>query len=202
MDRSIIHPVIFFNEDALRTESIGAPEVDCIIRQVTKSNNYSGKLILIDFVINNITQLSTTFIIKLLEDNIDKNEIAYIVDFNSEFDMKSYLVNNIQYIDSDTDNDAIINIIRSNIIFILNQFIQFYCMYKLVYEEGVDLYKFLFSETYDTEVPTNTKQQNKYVFCYSIMSNMLETLLPDIDKCCVELKSTISNIKILLKGDN
>lgn len=207
MDISAIHPIYFFNNEALRTESIGAPEVSCVIQQIQHKNTvnndakvgpYSMEQILRDFIANNVCQLSTTFMIKLLEDFINKDEIAYIVDFNSDFDIKEYLLNNLKEINIHSmDNVTIINIIRSNIIFVLNQFIQFYCMYKLIYNEGVNLYEFLYKETYSEEAPKDKKQQHKYVFCTSIMNNMMEALLPDINKCCTELESTIANIKSL-----
>jgi hypothetical protein len=203
MNLSVIHPVYFFDNKVMRNENIGTPEVKCVIHQLqhmntSEDNSYNNmEIILKDFVANNISELSNTFMIKLLEDFIDKNEIAYIVDFNNDFDMKNYLINNLSTFDIyKLDNDSISNIIRSNIIFILNQFIQFYCMYKLIYNEGVNLYEFLYKETYGADAPNN-KNQNKYVFCISILSNMLETLLADIDDCCYELKSTISNIKSL-----
>ena len=202
MSLSAIHPVYFFDNKVMKNENIGTPEVNCIIYQLQNmsTNNISYhnmEIILKDFVVNNVSELSNTFMIKLLEDFIDKNEIAYIVDFNNDFDIKTYLINNLSSVDMyKLDNDSIINIIRSNIIFILNQFIQFYCMYKLIYNEGIDLYDFLYKETYSEDAKDN-KKQTKYVFCISIMNNMLETLLKDIDKCCIEMKSTIANIKSL-----
>ena len=203
MDISAIHPVYFFNNETLKTDSIGTPEVSCVVRQIQHKNTVdissnSMEQILRDFIVNNVSQLSSTFMIKLLEDFINKDEIAYIVDFNSDFNIKDYLLDNLKEMSIySMDNASIINIIRSNIVFILNQFIQFYCMYKLIYNEGIKLYEFLYKETYSAEAPKDKKYQYKYVFCTSIMNNMMETLLSDIDKCCNELESTISNIKSL-----
>ena len=203
MELSDIHPVNFFREKPLKTEDIGKPEIYPILQEIQHMNTdakYESHIndILRDFVINNITNLSNTFMIKLLEDNINKNEIAYIVDFNSDFDSKTYLLNTIPTVLSSKDSESICNIIQSNIIFILNQFIQFYVTYKLVYSnEGVDLYDFIYKLTYDEKPDKDIKDQDKYTFCYSILNNILESIIPNIKDCCDLLKSSIENIKIL-----
>ena len=39
--------------------------------------------------------------------------------------------------------------------------------------------------------------QNKYVFCTSILSNMLEQEMKNISDCCIKLKDLIDNIRAL-----
>lgn len=191
MNKQTIHPVIFFNNHIIQTEDIGGPEVNSII-DINKKNadNKTRKLIIVGYLINNIVQLCNTFMIKLIEDNICKDEVAYIVDFNNDFNIRDYLFRNLRYV----NNDNVSILIKSNIIFILNQFIQFYCMYKLVYNEGVDLYKYLIKDTYNEEAPSDTKMQDKYVFCYSIMNNMLEEMLPYITECCNRIEIMSNHI--------
>ena len=204
-DLSSIHPVNFFRDSVLKSPDIGNPEIYPILQQIqhmsTKDTHQMLHIeeILKDFIINNVSNLSNTFIIKLLEDNIGKDEMAYLVDFYGDFDLKSYLFDTISknalY---SYDPESICNIIESNIIFTLNQFVQFYVIYKLVYiKEGVDLYKTLYKETYGENPDGTMREQDKYVFCCSIMNSMIENLVPDITDCCNSLKSTIENIKLL-----
>ena len=203
IDLKSIHPVNFYNNKVLQSTDIGsvdlypiAEEIQCI------RSNIGGNIedTLRDYVINNICNLANTFIIKILEDYIHKNEIAYIVDFNSSFNVKDYLYNSINKDIFRYSNENICNIIYSNIIFILNQFIQFYVLYKLVYtSEGVDLFDFLYKDTYGDNVypkEDELKEQNKYVFCVTIMNNILEEESNNIRNCCVKLKNIINNIKI------
>ena len=203
MESDVIHPISFFNNDVLQSKDIGNPELYPILQQIQHVNSGTSNSInefLRDFIINNISGLSTTFIIKLLEDNINKDEVAYMVDFYSDFNIKDYLLNTItKYSLFNKTPDTICNMIQSNIIFILNQFIQFYTMYKLIYDkEGVDLYSFLCKETYGDIIDMN--MQDKYVFCNSIMNNMLEDIVPNIKECSIALKNTITNIKNLNGG--
>lgn len=205
-DLSIIYPISFFKDTVLQSADIGNPEVYPILQELqhmsTKDSCSDNVLdILKDFVINNVSNLTNTFIIKLLEDYIDKNEIAYIVDFYDSYDIKSYLSNTLN---KNTliiqDEVTISNLIESNIIFTINQFIQFYTIYKIVYnKEGVDLYKFLYNETYGADPYKDIKVQDKYVFCCSILSNILEGMVPAIYNCCEALRNPILNIKKLSK---
>lgn len=209
MELSDIHPVNFFGEKPIRSEDIGKPEVYPILQEIQHmnikdENNKSLYIedILRDFIINNVTNLSNTFMIKLLEDNIDKNELFYIADFDRTFDLKTYLFNSLSKTTlSSKDSESICNIILSNIIFSLNQFTQFYITYKLIYDQdGINLHKYLYKLTYDEDPSDNIKEQDKYAFCYSIMSNIIESLIPDIKDCCNLLESSIKNIKILSTG--
>lgn len=204
MDLEKIHPVNFFKNEILQNSEIGNCELDPIYNEITLMNNpnYSPYIqeLIRDFTINNITGLSTTFIIKLLEDNIDKDEIAYIVDFYQYLNMNYYLsdiVNrSLMSLHTIEDNNSICNIIESGIIFIINQFIQFYTMNKLVYSnEGVDLYKHLYKSTYDEDPKNTIRIQDKYVFCNCILNSILENMIPDIRKCCESLNEAIYNIK-------
>lgn len=204
MDLTAIHPVNFYNNKVLQNCDIGSIDLYPIIEEVNCiRNNIGGNIedTLKDFVINNVCNLAHTFMIKLLEDNISKDEIAYIVDFYADFKLKDYL--NIS-IDKNIlklySVDNICNIIYSNIIFTLNQFIQFYVLYKLVYtKEGVDLFSFLYKNTYPNSTPTDTelKEQNKYVFCVTIMNGMLEDENDNIRNSCERLRDVIHNIRIL-----
>lgn len=203
-DLSSIHPVNFFRDNVLKSPDIGNAEIYPILQEIQHMSTKDAQQIHIeeilrDFIINNISNLSNTFIIKLLEDNINKDEVAYIVDFYGDFDLKSYLFNTISKTVLSTKNSqSICNIIESNIIFALNQFVQFYVIYKLVYKkEGVDLYKSLYKETYGKNPNDTMREQDKYVFCCSIMNSMVENLVPYIKDCCDSLNSTIENIKLL-----
>jgi len=208
-DLSKIHPVNFFNDKVQQNENIGGPELYPILKEIqhmstkdTRTTSYIDP-ILKDFIINNITNLSNTFIIKLLEDYIDKDEIAYLVDFNDKYDIKMYLYDALSKSTLATkDEISLCNIIESNIIFTINQFIQFYVIYKMIYKEGVDLYKYIYKATYDENKIPEMREQDKYVFCVSIMNNMLENMLQDIHLCCTALKVPILNIKLLSKGGN
>lgn len=202
MNLEIIHPISFFNNTILQSEDIGTidtlPIVNCI---TNKSINLEEALR--DFLSTNISNLTNTFILRLLENNISKNEIAYIVDFYDSFDIKSYLRDSLNnHVLKNYSSEGICNIMISNIIFILNQFIQFYTMYKLVYSnEGVKLYEFLYKSTYGNDSKNidvmDELVQNKYVFCVSILSNMLDNEIKNIGDCCLKLKDTIENIKML-----
>ena len=205
---SVIHPISFFSNTVLQSADIGNPEVYPILQELqhmsTKdicSDNIVN--ILKDFVINNVSSLTNTFIIKLLEDYVDKNEVAYLVDFFDSYNIKSYLSNTLNSnVLATQDEVAISNLIESNIVFTINQFIQFYVVYKIVYnKEGVDLYKFLYNETYERYPDSNKeiKVQDKYVFCCSILNNMLEGMIPSIYDCCEALRKPILNIKTLSK---
>ena len=203
MDLTAIHPVNFYNDQVLQSTDIGNIDLYPILEEINCIKSNIGANIedtLKDFIINNICNLTNTFIIKILEDNISKDEIAYIVDFYSDFNLKGYLYNSIdKNILKSYPSENICNIIYSNIIFALNQFIQFYVLYKLVYtEEGVDLFSFLYQGTYEDK-PSEDEQkvQNKYVFCVTIMNNILETEYENIRSCCESLRDVINNIKTL-----
>lgn len=201
---SVIHPITFFDNTVLQTADIGNPEVHPILQELQHmSTNGSNNVINIlkDFIINNVLNLSNTFIIKLLEDYVDKDEIAYLVDFFDKYDLVSYLSNTLNSnVLATQDEVAISNLIESNIVFTINQFIQFYTVYKIVYnKEGVDLYRFLYKETYEKYPNKEIKVQDKYVFCSTILNNMLEGLIPSIYYCCEALRKPILNIKTLSK---
>lgn len=201
MDLTAIHPVNFYKNSILQSNDIGNGEIFPILEELKCIHSETGAHIedtLKDFIINNVSNLSNTFILKILEDNINKDEIAYVVDFWADFNLKEYLSNSLtKQILANYDSNNICNIIQSNIIFVLNQFSQFYVLYKLVYtNEGVELYKFLYKETYGEE-PKEQSVQNKYVFCTSIMSNMVEQLYPQIQSVSFALKSVIDNIRML-----
>lgn len=205
-----MHPVNFFKDKVLQNSDIGTPEVYPILQEIqhmnTKGQQHQSYIedTLRDFVINNITGLTNTFIMKLLEDNLSSDEIAYMVDFYQDFHMKEYLMDTItKGVLVGKDPDSICNLIQSNIIFILNQFIQFYSMYKIVYnKEGIDLYDTLYKLTYGESPTQDIRIQDKYVFCNCILSNMLEGMILNIKDCCESLKVTIYNIKMLAKGGN
>lgn len=203
MDLSAIHPVNFYNNRVLQNTDIGSIDLYPIMEEINCIRSDIGGNIedtLKDFIINNICNLTNTFIIKLLEDNISKDEIAYIVDFYGDFNLKGYLYNSIdknmirQY-----SIENICNIMYSNIVFALNQFIQFYVLYKLVYtEEGVDLFKLIYDTTYgDKPTEEELKVQNKYVFCVTILNNIMENEYQNIKDCCDKLKDAIYNIRIM-----
>jgi hypothetical protein len=201
---SIIHPISFFDNTVLQSPDIGNPEVYPILQELQHmSTNGSNNVIdiLKDFIINNVLNLSNTFIIKLLEDYVDKDEIAYLVDFFDKYDLVLHLSNTLNSnVLATQDEVAISNLIESNIVFTINQFIQFYTVYKIVYnKEGVDLYRFLYKETYEKYPNKEIKVQDKYVFCSTILSNMLEGLIPHICYCCEALRKPILNIKTLSK---
>jgi hypothetical protein len=199
MDLKVIHPISFYGDTVFQSEDIGTIDLLPIVNEInTKSANIEDTLK--DFLMNNITNLSNTFMIRILESNISKDEIAYIVDFLDGFNIRSYLNDSLDKLTlKNYDSENLCNIILSNIIFILNQFIQFYTIYKLVYsKEGVDLYKFLYKATYGSN-PLEKEEplQNKYVFCTSILSNMLEQEMKNISDCCIKLKDLIDNIRAL-----
>ena len=203
MDLTAIHPVNFYNNKVLQNCDIGNVDLYPMIEEINCiRSNIGGNIedTLKDFIINNITNLTHTFIIKILEDNISKDEIAYLVDFYSDFDFRAHLNSAIAKPSLRKYNEEnICNIIYSSIIFGLNQFIQFYTIYKLVYDkEGVDLYRNLYKETYGKE-PDEKANQDKYVFCTSILNNMVEELYPYIKESSVALQGVIDNIR-LLKG--
>lgn len=203
MDLNAIHPVNFFKDTVFQSEDIGNVDLYPVLEEIKCIHSETGGHIedlLKDFVINNICNISNTFIIKLLEDYINKDEIAYIVDFYGDFNLKGYLYNSLnKSILAKYDSANICNIIQSNIIFTLNQFIQFYVLYKLVYDnEGVDLYKFLYKETYNDEEPSkNDRTQDKYVFCTCILNDMINLMYNDIRDTCFRLKEVIDNIRLL-----
>lgn len=204
MDLTAIHPVNFYNNQILQNVDIGSIDLYPILEEVNCIRSDIGGNIedtLKDFVINNICNIVNTFMIKILEDNISKDEIAYIVDFNSDFNLKGYLYASLdKNILRTYSVENICNIIYSNIIFSLNQFIQFYVIYKLVYtNEGVELFKTLYKEAYGDikPKPEELKEQNKYVFCVTIMNNILEGEYENIRDCCEKLRDTISNILVL-----
>ena len=207
-DLSVIHPISFFKDNIIQNADIGNPEVYPILLEIqhmsTKDKVHTTVYIedlLRDFVINNVSNLANTFIIKLLEDYISKDEIAYLVDFYDSFDIKTYLFNTItKSVLGTKDEISICNIIESNIIFVINQFIQFYSIYKIVYtNEGVDLYKLLYKETYGKDPEKEIKTQDKYVFCCSILNSMLDNMVSAINECCIALRIPILNIKTLSK---
>ena len=204
MDLTAIHPVNFYNNKVLQNCDIGNVDLYPMIEEINCIRSDVGGNIedtLKDFIINNITNLTHTFIIKILEDNISKDEIAYLVDFYGDFNLRSYLNSAIakpslrKY-----SEDNICNIIYSSIIFSLNQFTQFYTIYKLVYDnEGVDLFKYLYTNTYGKYNPTEEelKSQNKYVFCVTTLNGLIEAEYKNIRDCCEKLKGAIYNIRIL-----
>lgn len=203
MNLDAIHPVNFYSNQVFQDSGIGNVEIFPILEELKCIHSETGANIedtLKDFIINNVSNLSNTFIIKLLEDNFGKDEMAYLVDFYGDFNLKGYLFDSLnKQVLANYNSDNICNIIQSNIIFTLNQFIQFYTIYKLVYDkEGVDLYRNLYKETYGKE-PDEKANQDKYVFCTSILNNMVEELYPYIKESSVALKGVIDNIR-LLKG--
>jgi hypothetical protein len=198
-DLTKIHPVNFFKDNVMQSSEIGNPELHPFLQEIQHMNTRpvdNTDIIMKDFIINNVTNLTNTFIIKLLEDYIDKDEIAYLVDFYDSFRLKDYLYNTLSNtILTNTFIDTVANIIESNIIFAINQFIQFYVIYKIVYnKEGVDLYKFLYKATYEKAPENDIKEQDKYVFCCSIMNNMLNELVPDINECCRALRTPLLTV--------
>lgn len=199
MDLKVIHPISFYNNTVFQSEDIGTVDLVPMINEInTKNGNIEDTLK--DFLMNNITNLSNTFMIRILENNISKDEIAYIVDFLDSFNIRSYLNDSLDKLTlRNYNSENLCNIMQSNIIFILNQFIQFYTIYKLVYsKEGVDLYKFLYKETYrENPKEDNEPFQNKYVFCTSILNNILEQDMKNIIDCCMKLKDLIDNIRAL-----
>ena len=62
-----------------------------------------------------------------------------------------------------------------------------------------------YNDVYNIDLPNcfmrkpdkDIKDQDKYTFCYSILNNILESIIPNIKDCCDLLKSSIENIKIL-----
>ena len=204
MDLTAIHPVNFYNNKVLQNCDIGNVDLYPMIEEINCIRSDVGGNIedtLKDFIINNITNLTHTFIIKILEDNISKDEIAYLVDFYGDFNLRSYLNSAIakpslrKY-----SEDNICNIIYSSIIFSLNQFTQFYTKYKLeYYNEVVYLFKYLYTNTYGKYNPTEEelKSQNKYVFCVTTLNGLIEAEYKNIRDCCEKLKGAIYNIRIL-----
>lgn len=184
IDLKAVHPINFYNNQVIQNDNIGGADLYPVLEEINCIRSNTGGNIddtLKDFVINNICNLTNTFIIKILEDNISKDEIAYMVDFYDEFNLRWFLYYNIDKLMlRNYAPENICNIIYSNIVFTINQFIQFYTIYKLVYnEEGVDLFSFLYKDTYGNAEPKpeELKYQNKYVFCTTIMNNILETEL-------------------------
>lgn len=194
----VIHPVSFYNNTVFQSEDIGTIDLIPMVKELNV-NSVNIEDTLKDFLMNNITNLSNTFMIRILENNISKDEIAYIVDFFDTFNIRSYLNDSLdKLILRNYSSENLCNIILSNIIFILNQFIQFYTIYKLVYsKEGVDLYKFLYKETYGSYPQDEEPVQNKYVFCTSILNNIMEQEKNNLIDCCMKLKDLIDNIRAL-----
>ena len=90
MDLKVIHPISFYGDTVFQSEDIGTIDLLPIVNEInTKSANIEDTLK--DFLMNNITNLSNTFMIRILESNISKDEIAYIVDFLDGFNIRSYL---------------------------------------------------------------------------------------------------------------
>ena len=201
-----ITPIIFYEDKVIQSEDIGTNNELPIKNFLDKTNNanllINGDFIINNYIINNISDLCNTFMIRLLENYINKDEIAYIIDFTDKFDIKEYLkysLLNAGIVSNSINNNqmmvsVLINLLFSDIIFIMNQFIQFYVMTKLVYKkEGIDLYKYLYKDTYEETAP-EARYQDQYVFCVSIMGSMLDLEIPNIHACLNKLYDTLSYI--------
>lgn len=167
-------PIIFMKEQFIQHQDINGVLSDPYIEEVRKGyiTDYTKKHIIINFLISNITEFCNTFMIRLIEKYIDSKEIAYIIDFTDKFDMKGFLSKTFYSVDL---NQELTNIIYSDIIFILNQFIQFYVTTKLIYsKEGVDLYNYLYKDTYEENVSKSVSNQEKFIFCDMIMNSYLQ----------------------------
>ena len=111
-----IYPVHFIKDEPIQDSNSGLIDVSPqIFREAINDSisldmlsDYNSKLFSIydknnlnilikDFIINNISELCNTFMIKILEDYIDKDEIAYIVDFNADYNLKDYLSKSLNF---------------------------------------------------------------------------------------------------------